>query len=56
MRVRDCLRERLKDSDAKLNTSALSVTELKKAELNLIRYVQRLSFSDSYNRLIGSCC
>ena len=32
------------------------MTELKGAELNLIRYVQKLSFSDSYKRLSGSCC
>ena len=50
VRVRDCLWERLKDSDAKLNISAPSLLELKRAELNLNRYVQR-----SFSKTLRSC-
>ena len=51
LRVKVCLSERLNGSDCDLSLSAVTVAELKDAELNLVRYVQKLCFSDAYRSM-----
>ena len=51
LRVKVCLSERLNGSACDLNLSAVTVAELKEAELNIVRYVQKLCFSDAYRSM-----
>ena len=46
-----CLSERLNGSACDLSLSAVTVAKLKDAELNLVRYVQKLCFSDAYRSM-----
>ena len=55
LRVKLCMRERLKCSESVLNMSAVSVSELNDAETSLLKYVQRTCFLKCYGSLlIGS--
>ena len=51
LRVKLCMRERLKCSESVLNMSAVSVSELNDAETSLLKYVQRTCFSKCYDSL-----
>ena len=53
LRVKACLCERLRCSNALLSLTSIAVPELKDAEINIIRYVQQLCFADSYRALVG---
>ena len=52
LRVKLCMRERLKCSESVLNMSAVSVSELNDAETSLLKYVQRTCFSKCYSSLL----